>query len=314
MTAGSALKIIFAGSGEFGLPTLRALQSQVVQVISQPDRPAGRGRTLTPTPVAKFAIDNNLPLVRTENINAEKLARADVMVVIAFGQKISQAQANLPRLGSVNLHASLLPKFRGAAPIAGAILAGDRATGNSIIRLAERMDAGDILGQSHLEIGEIETAGELHDRLAIDGPGLMRSVLADLAAARILPLEQDHNLATTSPKWTRQDAAIVWSAPAAAIARRIRALWPWPGCRVKLLDGAGTEIGRLSLARARPAASEGSRWSDGEIETTGCICAAGATGAVEILEVQPEGRRVMPLADFRRGHPWMPGMKIQSIV
>ncbi len=170
------MRIIFAGSGEFGLPTLRAILGaghEVVQVVSQPDRPAGRGRGLSPTPVAAEAIAAGLPLLRTPDINQEPLNEAlppaDVMVVIAFGQKIADSVVNHPRLGSVNLHASRLPKHRGAAPINAAILSGDPVAGNSIIRLARKMDAGAVLAESALDVGELETAGELHDRLATDG-------------------------------------------------------------------------------------------------------------------------------------------------
>jgi methionyl-tRNA formyltransferase len=302
------MKVIFAGSGAFGLPSLRALQSQVVLVVSQPDRPAGRGRHLVPTPVSQFAIENNLPLIRTEHFNDERLPAADVMVVIAFGQKISREQADHPRLGSINLHSSLLPLCRGAAPIPWTMLSGTTVTGNSVIRLADRMDAGAILGQSRLEIGETETAGELHDRLADNGPNLLASVLASLGAAP--EIAQDESKATRAPKLSRRDAQLDWKTGAELVARRIRALWPWPTCHARLLDAAGNEIKRLSLARARPAESEGSRWNPGEIEGSGFVCAG--TGAVEIMELQPEGGRVMSLADYRRGHPWMPGMRLES--
>ena len=137
----SALRIIFAGSGEFGVPTLRALiesEHEIVMVVTQPDRPAGRGRGLTPTPIARVATQSGLSVIRTERINAESLPSADLMVVIAFGQKISPENVDHPRLGSINLHASRLPLFRGAAPINWAILSGQTITGNSIIRLAEK--------------------------------------------------------------------------------------------------------------------------------------------------------------------------------
>src|SRR4051812_30100083 len=188
------LNIIFAGSGEFGLPTLRALRDaghEIVQIFSQPDRPAGRGRKLTPTPIAQFAIEQNLPLIRTANINTESLPQADVMVVIAFGQKLADQVVNHPRLGSVNLHASRLPKYRGAAPINAAILAGETVAGNSIIRLAQKMDAGAVLAQSSIPIGELETAGELHDRLAQDGAPLMLSVLQSLTNGSAIETPQD---------------------------------------------------------------------------------------------------------------------------
>src|SRR5688572_4057254 len=158
-----ALRIIFAASGEFAAPSLDALNSaghQIIQVISQPDRPAGRGRELTPTPIARLAAQRRLEILKTENINHEKLEPADLLVVIAFGQRIAPHLVDHPRLGSVNLHASLLPKYRGAAPINWAIMSGERRTGNTVIRLAQKMDAGAILGQSALDIGELETAGE----------------------------------------------------------------------------------------------------------------------------------------------------------
>src|SRR5438132_93202 len=144
-----ALRILFAGSGEFGAPSLDALVGaghEIVEVISQPDRAAGRGKQMTPTPIARLAAERGLRVVKTGNINEEKLEEADLLVVIAFGQKIAPQAVNHARLGSVNLHASLLPKYRGAAPINWAIICGEGRTGNSVIRLAQRMDAGVILG------------------------------------------------------------------------------------------------------------------------------------------------------------------------
>src|SRR5687768_14475637 len=231
----SPLKLIFAGSGEFGLPTLRALLDaghEIVQVISQPDRPAGRGRVLTPTPIASFAAAANLPVLKTSNINAETLPPADAMVVIAFGQKIGEAAVHHPRLGSVNLHASILPKYRGAAPINWAIIRGERVAGNSVIRLAPKMDAGAVLDQSSLDIGELETAGELHDRLAADGAPLVLKVLSQLADGTAVETPQDESLATIAPKLSRESAKLDFSRPAADIANQIRGMYPWPGCRV----------------------------------------------------------------------------------
>jgi len=309
------LRVIFAGSGEFGLPTLDALRSlghELVLVVSQPDRPAGRGKQLTPTPVAHRAADSSLPLLRTDDINCEELPDADVMIVIAFGQKISDATVNRPRLGSINLHASRLPRYRGAAPINWAILRGETVTGNSVIRLAQRMDAGAVLGQSELPIGELETAGELHDRLAADGASIVPRVLEELADGRANEIEQDESLATAAPKLSRNDAVLDWTRPADELARRIRGLYPWPGCRVKLCDAAGDELGRIRLVRARISdETEGSRWSPGEIMTTGLVQTGG--GSLEVVECQPEGKRPMPLADYRRGHRWHAGLRLASI-
>lgn len=311
----SVLKIIFAGSGEFGAPTLRRLldeDHQIVQVFTQPDRPAGRGKKLTPTPIAQLASELHLPLARTADINTEPLVPADVMVVIAFGQKIGEAAIRHGRLGSINLHASRLPKYRGAAPINWAILNGEQITGNSVIRLANKMDAGAILGQSELTIGQTETARELHDRLAVDGAPLVARVLMELSTGISREQEQDHARSTMAPKLSRQDSAIDWSHDAAAIARRINGLSPWPGCRVQLLDQTGAQVVRLTLLRATPVSST-------SINSSGCIAesgaiTAGASSAVHILDVQPEGKRPMPLADYRRGHRWLAGMCVQSLL
>lgn len=307
------LHLIFAGSGEFGSPTLLALLDaghQIVQVFTQPDRPAGRGKKLTPTPIAQLAIEKGLPLVRTSDINREPLPPADVMVVIAFGQKIGPAAVDHPRLGSINLHASRLPKYRGAAPIHRAILGGESITGNSVIRLAERMDAGAILAQSELSIGETETAGELHDRLAQDGAPLVLRVLNELAGGTAREQEQNSAAATLAPKLSREMATLDWSQPAKMLARQVNGLSPWPGCRARLMEPDGTELARLTFLRAR-ALDENSHAAPGEILETGRI-ATGA-GAVEVLEVQPEGKRPMPLADYRRGHRWLPGLCVQSV-
>lgn len=309
------LRVIFAGSGEFGTPTLEAMRGaghEIIRVVTQPDRPAGRGRALTPTPVALAAKGAGLDVLRTGDINKESLPPADMMVVIAFGQKIAEHQVNQPRLGSLNLHASRLPRYRGAAPINWAIINGERTSGNSVIRLAQRMDAGAVLGQSELTIGELETAGELHDRLALDGAPLMLRVLDELATGRAVETVQDESRATLAPKLSRESAALDWTGPADEVARRIRGLYPWPGCRVSLCDAEGTPVATLRLVRARPGPGEGPRWEPGEVMSNGLVQAGDGAG-VEIIEVQPDGKRPMPLADYRRGHPWQPGLRLRSI-
>lgn len=305
----SPLQIIFAGAGEFGLPSLKALVAaghQIVQVVSQPDRPAGRGRKLTPTAIAQYALEKNLPLIRTDNINAEKLPPADLLIVIAFGQKIAEHVVHHARLGAVNLHSSRLPKFRGAAPINAAILAGETVTGNSVIRLAQKMDAGAIVGQSKLPIGELETAGELHDRLAEDGAKLLLDVVEKLATGTANESEQDHSQATLAKKLSRERTKIDWTKPAAEIADQIRGMYPWPGCRVRVIDQSGSEVGRVTLVRAR-AVSES--FDEARITPEGII----GGGSLQIVEVQPEGKRPMPLAAYRNGHRWEPGMRLESI-
>ena len=302
------LDILFAGSGAFGEPTLRALLAaghRVVRVYTQPDRPAGRGKKLTPTPIASVAAECGLDLVRTADLNVEPLPSGDVLVVIAFGQKIGPAAVAHARLGSVNLHASRLPRYRGAAPINWAMLGGDATTGNSVIRLAERMDAGAVLGQSELTIGEDETAGELHDRLAADGAPLVLRVLSQLSDGTAVETPQDAAMATIAPKLSRQTAVIDWSRPAAEVARRVNGLSPWPGCRVRLMDGAGGPA-TVTLVRARPGVPSGG--PPGTVDGNGVIAGDGRT--VEVLQVQPEGRRPMSLADYRHGRPWRTGMQV----
>ena len=312
------LRLIFAGSGEFGLPTLRALRDaghELVRVVTQPDRPAGRGRALTPTPIAAAAMADGLPVVRSPDINAERLPDADVMVVIAFGQKIAEDQVNHARLGSVNLHASRLPRYRGAAPINWAIINGERTTGNSVIRLARRMDAGAVLGQSELMIGELETAGELHDRLAEDGAPLVLRVVDELAGGRAEEVVQDEAAATLAPKLSRNSATLDWSQPAVELARRIRGLYPWPGCRVRLCDAEGATLDTLRLVRARATGAwddEASRWEPGEVMSSGRVRAGDGAG-VEIVEVQPDGRKPMPLPDYQRGNRWHAGLRLMPI-
>jgi methionyl-tRNA formyltransferase len=309
----STLNLIFAGSGEFGAPTLRALVDaghKIVQVFTQPDRPAGRGKKLTPTPIADLATELHLPVTRTGDINAELLPSADAMVVIAFGQKIGQPAVNHPRLGSINLHASRLPKYRGAAPINWAIINGEKTTGNSIIRLAEKMDAGAMLAQSDLTIGETETAGDLHDRLALDGAPLVIRVLSDLADGTAREQQQDHAAATIAPKLSRETATIDWTQPAHVVARRINGLSPWPGCRVDVIDPQEQRIGRLSLLRAREVATS-SNAAPGQVLESGGI-AAGDSTAIEILDVHPDGKRPMSLRDYRLGHRWVAGLRVES--
>lgn len=327
---GGPIRLIFAGSGAFGVPTLRRLAAEpgieIMQVITQPDRGAGRGRQLTATPIAQIATELELPLLRTSDINAERLPEADLLLVIAFGQKIAPALASTggggaPRLGAINLHASLLPRHRGAAPIQHAILAGDRETGNSIIRLAQKMDAGAVLAQSKVSIGEVETAGELHDRLADDGAVLVIQTIQAIVQGRAREQEQDSALATMAPKLTAAGGIIDWALPAEQIARRIRAMWPWPGCRVQIAGSKAESDERpeedlrskATLARARAIeAQSGARGTPGSIDELGHVV-AGDGGRVEVIEIQPQGGRLMKLADYARGRPWRAGFHIKSI-
>jgi methionyl-tRNA formyltransferase len=318
---GTPVRIVFVGSGDFGLPTLRQLITdksvQVVQVVSQPDRPSGRGRIVRSTPVANASANYCLPLLRTKNINAEKLPAADLLVVIAFGQKIGPALARAdgaaaPRLGAINLHASLLPRHRGAAPIHYAILSGDRETGNSVIRLAEQMDAGAVLEQSRVKIGEIETTGELHDRLAVDGAELVMRTIAALARGDARETEQDDRQATAAPKLSAADRKIDWGRPAVEVANKIRGMFPWPGCRVKIGEKSKQGGNEVTLVRARALDGQGptDAMEPGMIDQRGHVL-AGDGRFVEVIELRAEGK-VMKLADYARGRPWRAGMHVKS--
>ena len=289
------LRVLFAGSGAFGLPTLEQLAAshEVVHVYTQPDRPAGRGKKLTATPVGEFADDRGLPVTRTERFNDEALPEADALVVIAFGQKISDAQANHARLGAMNLHASLLPRHRGAAPIHHSLLAGDDPVGNSVIRLADRMDAGAVLLRGETSPLPLETTGELHDRLAVLGAPLVLRTLGDLAAGRAVELPQDESKATRAGKLSREDGHLDFRRSAAELARQVNGLSPWPGCRVSVSD---RELTLLRAEAIEGTGTPGRLTRDGHVGTR--------QGLLRIVDVQPQGGKPMSLADYRNGRPW----------
>ena len=299
------MRIAFLGSGEFGLPTLQALagRHEVVGVVSQPDRPAGRGGTLTPTPIAAFAQASltGTPLVRPEDVNVPGVVEAlhawrpDAMVVIAFGQKLSPELVDPARVGpAINLHASHLPRWRGAAPINWAILGGDTTTGNSVISIAQRMDAGVIYAQSSRPIEPTQTAGELHDLLSADGPALVLDVLNALAHGRATPLTQDESLKTRAPKLNRAMAVVDFAKEAQTCRRTINGLSPWPGVTVSFRGQP------LKLLRAGPGTGTGGKPGEVIDPTLGLV--ACSNGAIQILDVQPAGKRVMPWRDFANGH------------
>ncbi len=311
----NGVRIIFAGSGEFGMPALShmiARGATIAAVYTQPRKPAGRGNKLTPTPIGQFAEQHTLPLIETADINAESLPPADVLVVIAFGQKLSPAVVAHARLGAINLHSSRLPRYRGAAPINWAVINGDEFTGNSVIRLAQTMDAGGVLAMSQVVIGPHETAGELHDRLSADGAPLIEGVLAALVSTvgRMPVIEQDHSQATRAPKLSRQSSAIQWGDPAKLIANQIRGMYPWPGCRVVILDG-DREIARCTLVRS---AAHEKTWHENQVGfVADDLSIACGVGSLSILELQPEGKRPMPFNSFLNGHRWTVGMRLESL-
>ncbi|MEZ6234485.1 MAG: methionyl-tRNA formyltransferase [Phycisphaerales bacterium] len=305
------MRILFLGSGAFGLPTLAALAAahQVVGVVTQPDRPAGRGRDLTPTPIGAWA-GERLPgavLLKPENINeTEMVARvraidADAWVVIAFGQKLGRPL--LEDRFSINLHASLLPRWRGAAPINAAILAGDAETGNSVITLADRMDAGEVLGTSRRAIEPRHTAGVLHDLLAADGPTLVLDVLARHATGTLRGQRQDESLATRAPKLSKADGWIDFGTTAAECRSRVHGLTPWPGVTAEL-DGIALKLVQVEAVGEgqTDAASSARDGVPGAIvdANEGLVSCAGGT-LLHLMRVTPAGKREMDWGEFARG-------------
>ena len=300
------MRLVFLGSGAFGLPTVRSLETShdLVAVVSQPDRPAGRARRNTPTPISEWATNQSKELIRPEDVNDPEIVRKirgfepDALVVIAFGQKIGEPL--LQDLPAFNLHASLLPAYRGAAPINRAMIDGCSETGVSVIELAQRMDAGNVHATRTLEIDPLETAGELHDRLAQLGPEAVESVLEALAAGTTHGIVQDESLVSQAPKLSRAEASVDFLDDASRIRDRIHGLTPWPGCDIEL-DGQ-----RLRVLRVRVVDGDHADVEPGTL-LSGHRIACGA-GAIELLEVQPIGKRPMPFKDYLNGRRLEPGV------
>ena len=326
------MRLVFFGSGEFGLPTLRALASahEVVGVVTQPDRPAGRGRELTPTPIGAWAAANlpGVPLLKPDKVGVPEMVEriravpADAWVVIAFGQKLPPAL--LEGRFAINLHASLLPRWRGAAPINAAILAGDAQTGNSVITLADRMDAGEILAQSSLAIDPGWTAGALHDLLSDQGPPLVLKVLDDYARGMLDRRSQDETLATKAPKLSRADGWAGFASTAEECRRRIHGLTPWPGVTIRLSrSGVAQEI-KVLLARAIDAEAARREFPslplvghDPDqvgtlVEPAQGLVRCGAGTLLQLLQVTPAGSRPMAWSAFTHGRLPAPGSRVDG--
>jgi len=286
------MNILFLGSGAFGLPTLRQLvkEHQVVGIVTSPDRPAGRNRSLTPTPIGEWANQEGLELFKSENVNTQefietiKALQPEAVVVIAFGQKLSEEFIGI--CPTVNLHASLLPRWRGAAPINAAIIHGDSLSGVSVITLAQEIDAGEVLGQVSTTIGASETAGELHERLALLGPNIMLEVLGGDFTGK----EQNESEVTYAPKISRSDAQIDLSRIATDVANTIRGYSPWPACHLQI---SGVDCKIMSAIPKEGTGAIGEILEDGTI--------AVGEGSIEILELKPAGGKAMSWKEFCNG-------------
>lgn len=297
------MRVAFFGTPEFAVPSLRALLEEgfdVVAVITQPDRPHGRSRSaLVPPPVKSLALEENLPVLQPERpvgpFVAELAAyEPDIAAVVAYGHLLKPEVLAVPRLGMLNVHASLLPRLRGAAPIQWAILNGEETTGVSIMQLEEGLDSGPVLHSIETEVAADETAGELGERLAELGAAALIEVLTLIEGGAAQAVPQDHSRATYAPKVTRQNARLDWSRDAASLARVVRAFDPEPGAWA-LLDGQ-----EVKLFGAR--ATNGSGEPGTVLQAGKTLSIAALVGAVEVAEIQPAGRKRMPVADWLRGH------------
>jgi methionyl-tRNA formyltransferase len=309
------MEIIYLGSGEFGIECLNALAVSghtLPLIVTQPAQQAGRGRKPRPTPVAEWAKGHSIEFIETDGVNAPEVVgrigaqRPDLIVVIAFGQKIGKELVSLPPKGAINVHASLLPKYRGAAPINWAIINGERETGISIITLAEKMDAGQIVAQHKTEIAEDETTGELHDRLARLAAPLLLKTLEQIGAGTATYAEQDHSQATLAPKLKKSDGFLDFKDSAQVLRRKILGFWPWPGASAIYTSKETGKSVRVTIAMATMVETANpTGLQPGTLdEELNVIC---GQNALKIEKIKPDGSRLMDFSDFVNGQHTKPG-------
>ncbi|MBR3764200.1 MAG: methionyl-tRNA formyltransferase [Clostridia bacterium] len=308
------MRIVFMGTPEFAVPSLMALCEagyDVVGVFTQPDRPKGRGNKVVFSPVKQLAVEQGIPVfqpqrIRRDGVEDLKALQPDLCVTAAFGQILSQEILDIPRLGTINVHASLLPKHRGSAPINWAILQGDEVVGVTTMMTDKGIDTGDMLLKAEAPYVQGETAGELTVRMADLGAQLLVETLKQLEAGTLMRIPQDHENMTYDPMLTKEMGIIDWAQDAADIVNRIHGLNPWPGCSTAIPGG------RLKLLRARVTDGSG---TPGEIlvadAKTGLVIAAGS-GAVEITQLQAPGGKPMNAKDYLRGHPMTVGSVLKE--
>jgi methionyl-tRNA formyltransferase len=312
------MRIVFMGTPDFAVPSLEVLlksDDQVVGIVTQPDRPKGRGQVLTSSPVKLIAQREHIPFLQpTKMKDPDFLAaleawKPDLIAVAAFGRILPSVILRLPPMGCINVHGSLLPKYRGAGPIQWAIINGETETGITTMLMDEGMDTGAMLVQERISIGPDDTAGSLSLRLAELGGRLLAATLAQLKAGTLVPRPQDHSQATMAPLLKKEDGVIDWSMPAATIANRIRGLTPWPGAYTFF----GAE--RWVICRAS-VTHEATSLAPGQIcaVTKDAIHAAAGQGVLTITELQPANSRRMSVAQYLAGHPVQVGMSLNQSV
>ena len=297
------MRLAFLGTPAFAVPTLERLVARghaVLAVVTQPDRPKGRGQTLAPPPVKDAAVRLGLPVYQPERIKRPEAVEylrglaPEAMVVVGYGQIIPQSILDIPPLGILNVHASLLPKYRGAGPIQWSIVNGETVTGVTIMRIDAGLDTGDMLRKAETEIGAEENAIELGRRLAVMGADLLVETLAGLAAGKIAPEKQDASQATYAPLIKKEDGRIDWNQTAAAIHNLIRGLQPWPGAYTGL-RGQTVHIWSAKPVKISPGLPPGA------IRTVKPLVVACGKDALELVELQLEGRKRLAAAEFANG-------------
>jgi methionyl-tRNA formyltransferase len=302
------MKLIFMGTPEFAVPSLRRLLAdghQILAVFTQPDKPVGRHQIITPPPVKVCALEHDLPIyqplkIRTPEARAQfepLFQQADAGIVAAYGRILPDWMLSAPRRGCINLHSSLLPKYRGAAPINWAIASGETETGVTIMQMDVGMDTGDILLQRTTAIGNDETAEQLTPRLAELGAELLSETLDKLTRGEIIPQKQNEAEATYAPLLKREDGQVDWTLAAQQIVNRLRGFTPFPGCYT-FLNGQRLE---LIAAQAEPGADAAPPGSVAEIAKDSFTVACGNHTHLRLTQVQPAGKRVMPARDFLNG-------------
>lgn len=311
------MRVVFAGTPAFAVPCLQALLAadgvEVAGVYTQPDRRAGRGRERRPSPVKRAARARGAAVYQPGRLGGEgdmaqlRRLNPDLIVVVAFGQLLPAAALAVARLGCVNLHASLLPRWRGAAPIQRAIEAGDPVTGVTLMKMDSGLDTGPVLASARLRIGARDTAGSLHDRLSRLAARLLADHLPALAAGQLDATPQDERLARHAPKLSPAEAMLDWRLDAARLERRVRAFNPWPVAFTEV-GGMRLRVWRAAVADARPA-------QPGEVLAAGAagITVAAANGALALTEVQKAGGRAMAAGDFLNGMKITPGMRCAGV-
>ena len=305
------MKVVFMGTPDFAVETLKAIYEaghEVILAVSQPDKPKGRSGKLQPTPVKEYAIEHNIPVfqpVKIKDPQAVEYMRgfeADVFVVAAFGQILPQSILDIPRLGCVNVHGSLLPKYRGAAPIQWAVINGEKVSGNTTMLMGPGLDDGDMLLKSEIELSDDETGGSLFDKLAIDGGRLAVQTIEALDCGEITPIPQDSSLATHVGMIKKDMGNVDWNRPAIEIERFIRGLNPWPSA-FTFIDNK-----QLKLWKAIVTDESGEAGTIISVDKNSFTVACGQ-GALQILELQLEGKKRMSTGDFLRGYKLEPGMR-----